>query len=245
MQMTPCSRLAKRDLTAILIATISTLLLTLPFALAHSVNNPVFQRPIKRVERERALRNPRDPLWIRPAPAVYRVRIETTKGSIVLEVNRSLAPRGADRFYHLVQCGFYDNSRFYRVIAGRFVQFGIAANPAIAQIWRNERFPDDPVRASNVRGTFAFAMTGPDARTTQIYINTGDQSRLDKSGFAPFGKVVDGMDVVDKLYSGYGEHSGGGMRAGRQDKLFEEGDAYLDRQFPLLDKLVRATIIPR
>lgn len=206
-------------------------------------DSPGQNATIPPVKRERALRNPRDPLWQQPAPNVYRVRIETARGPIVLQVTRSLAPRGADRFYHLVETGFYDNSRFYRVIASRFVQFGIAGDPAIAQIWRHERFPDDPVRASNARGTFAFAMTGPDARTTQIYINTGDQSRLDGMGFAPLGKVVAGMDAVDELYSGYGEHSGGGMRAGRQGKLFEEGNAYLDREFPLLDKLLRATIV--
>jgi cyclophilin family peptidyl-prolyl cis-trans isomerase len=195
--------------------------------------------------RERALHNPRDPLWESPAPSVYRVRIETTKGNVVLEATRWLAPRGADRFYHLVECGFYDNSRFFRVIAGRFAQFGIAGDPAIAQIWENVRFPDDPVHGSNVRGTFAFAMTGRDARTTQIYINTGDQSRLDLIGFAPFGKVVEGMDVVEHLYSGYAERSGGGMRAGHQAKLFEEGNAYLDREFPLLDKLFEASLVGR
>ncbi len=161
----------------------------------------------------------------------------------MLEVTRSLAPRGADRFYHLVEAGFYNDSRFYRVIEGRFAQFGIAGDPEIAAIWRNQSFPDDPVRASNVRGTFAYAMTGPGARTTQIYINTGDQARQDAQGFAPFGKVVEGMDVVDKLYSGYGEQSGGGMRAGKQGKLFEEGNAYLDREFPLLDKLISARMV--
>ncbi len=201
------------------------------------------QKALTPAQRERLLRNPKDPFWTRLAPSVYRVRIETTKGSFVLQVTRSLAPLGADRFYHLVQAGFYDNSRFYRVIAGRFVQFGIAGDPKIAQIWRNASFPDDPVRASNVPGTFAFAMTGPDARTTQIYINTGDQSRLDKMGFAPFGKVIEGMDVVDHLYSGYRERSGGGMRGGHQGKLFEQGNAYLDRNFPLLDKLIRAQIV--
>jgi cyclophilin family peptidyl-prolyl cis-trans isomerase len=144
------------------------------------------------------------------------------------------------RFYHLVQVGFYDNSRFFRVISGRFAQFGIAGDPVIAKVWQDERFPDDPVKDSNVRGTFAFAMTGPDARTTQIYINTGDQSRLDGMGFAPFGKVVEGMSIIDNLYAGYGETSGGGMRAGHQGKLFEEGNAYLDREFHLLDRLVRA-----
>jgi homoserine O-acetyltransferase len=161
----------------------------------------------------------------------------------MLEVTRALAPRGADRFYHLVETGFYDDSRFFRVIAGRFAQFGIPGNPAIAGIWRSQSFPDDPVRASNTRGTFAYAMTGPDARTTQIYINTSDQLQQDAQGFAPFGKVIEGMDIVDKLYNGYGETSGSGMRAGKQGKLFEEGNAYLDREFPLLDKLIRARII--
>ena len=193
-------------------------------------------------ERATALRDPKHALWSRPAPETYRVQIDTTKGRIILEVTRSLAPRGADRFYHLVETGFYDNSRFYRVILGRFVQFGIPGNPAVAAIWQNERIPDDPVRASNVRGTFAYAMTGPDTRTTQIYINTGDQSRQDADGFAPFGRVVEGMQVVDRLYAEYAEKSGGGMRAGRQGKVFEEGNAYLDREFPLLDKLLRASI---
>jgi homoserine O-acetyltransferase len=196
-------------------------------------------------ERARALRDPKNSLWTLPAPEVYRVLIKTTKGNITLEVTRALAPRGADRFYHLVEVGFYDDSRFYRVITGRFAQFGIAGDPAIAKIWQNERFPDDPVKDTNVRGTFAFAMTGLDARTTQIYINTGDQSRLDAMGFAPFGKVVEGMDVVDSLYAGYAEQSGGGMRAGHQGKLFDEGNAYLDREFPLLDKLLRAEIVPQ
>jgi cyclophilin family peptidyl-prolyl cis-trans isomerase len=196
-------------------------------------------------ERARALRDPKNSLWTQPAPEVYRVLIKTTKGNITLEVTRALAPRGADRFYHLVEVGFYNDSRFYRVITGRFAQFGIAGDPAIAKIWQNERFPDDPVKDTNVRGTFAFAMTGPDARTTQIYVNTGDQSRLDAMGFAPFGKVVEGMDVVDSLYAGYAEQSGGGMRAGHQGKLFDEGNAYLDREFPLLDKLLRAEIVPQ
>lgn len=189
------------------------------------------------------LKDPNNSGWKQPAPETYRVRVETSKGDFVLEVDRALAPRGADRFFHLVQAGFYNDSRFYRVIAGRFVQFGIAGKPEIAQVWRNQSFPDDPVRASNIRGTFAFAMTGPDTRTTQIYINTGDQSRLDSQGFAPFGKVIEGMDVVDKLYSEYGERSGGGMRAGKQGRLFEEGTAYLDRDWPNLDKLVRARIL--
>jgi cyclophilin family peptidyl-prolyl cis-trans isomerase len=190
------------------------------------------------------LRSPGDPLWLRPAPETYRVRVESTKGVFVMEVTRSLAPLGADRFYHLVESGFYDNSRFFRVVLGRFAQFGIAGDAAIAQIWRKAEFPDDKESASNARGWFAFAMTGPGARTTQIYICTSDSmKRQDGDGFAPFGQVIEGMDVVDALYSGYGERSGGGMRAGHQDKLFEEGNAYLDREFPLLDRLTRAQIV--
>lgn len=190
------------------------------------------------------LSDPKDPLWIAPAPETYRVRIDTNKGPFVLEVTRSLAPRGADRFFHLVQSGFYDNSRFFRAIAERFVQFGIAGDPAIAQTWRRAEFPDDKESASNARGRFAFAMTGPGARTTQIYMCTNDSmKRQDGQGFAPFGRVIEGMDVVDSLYTGYGETSGGGMRAGHQDKLFEEGNAYLDREFPRLDRLNRARIV--
>jgi homoserine O-acetyltransferase len=190
-----------------------------------------------------ALRDPKNVFWSKRAPDVYRVQIDSSKGSFVLDVTRALAPRGADRFYHLVEAGFYDDSRFFRVIAGRFAQFGIPGNPAVAGIWRDQSFPDDPVRASNTRGTFAYAMTGPNARTTQVYINTSDQLQQDAQGFAPFGRVVEGMDVVDQLYSGYAERSGSGMRAGRQGQLFEEGNAYLDRAFPLLDKLIRARII--
>jgi len=191
------------------------------------------------------LADPASPLWTRPAPDKYRVRVETTKGPFTLEVTRALAPLGADRFYHLVESGFYDNSRFFRAVPGRFVQFGIAGDPAIAQIWRKAQFPDDKESASNARGWFGFAMTGPGARTTQIYIVTSDSMKAqDGQGFALFGRVVEGMDVVDSLYTGYGEHSGGGMRAGHQDKLFEEGNAYLDREYPNLDKLIRAEIAP-
>jgi cyclophilin family peptidyl-prolyl cis-trans isomerase len=202
------------------------------------------QAPVARPdERAAALRDPSHWLWSQPAPDNYRVRIETTKGSFVLEATRVLAPHGADRFYHLVETRFYDDSRFFRVIEGRFAQFGIAGNPGLAAVWRDGKIPVDRERASNARGSFAFAMVTPDARTTQIFIATGDMTQQDGTGFAPFGKVIDGMDVVEKLYAGYGERSGGGMRAGRQAKLFEEGNAYLDREFPMLDRLVRARIV--
>jgi cyclophilin family peptidyl-prolyl cis-trans isomerase len=175
------------------------------------------------------------------APAHYRVRVETTKGAFVLEATRALAPHGADRFYQLVKSGYYDDSRFFRVVPGRIAQFGIAGNPAVSRVWRDQHISSDPEKASNERGAFGFAMITPDARTTQIFICTNDSmKKQDGQGFAIFGHVVEGMDVVDKLYSGYGEKSGGGMRAGRQEKLFEEGNAYLDREFPALDRLIRA-----
>ena len=177
------------------------------------------------------------------APNLYRVKLETTAGAIVLEVHREWAPIGADRFYELVTSRFYDDSRFFRVTT-RFAQFGIAGDPAVAASWRERAIPDDPVKQSNIRGRFAFAMTGPDTRTTQIYICKVDMSGQDKDGFAPLGEVVEGMEVVDRLYAGYGESAGGGMRGGKQGRIFAEGNAHLDRDFPKLDKLIRATIQP-
>lgn len=178
-----------------------------------------------------------------PAPDVFRVRFDTTVGRFEIEAHRDWAPHGVDRLYELVHARFFDDSRFFRVVAGRWAQFGIAGKPKIAQAWRNRTIPDDPVRQSNLRGYAAFAMTGPDTRATQIYINLVDNLPNDAQGFAPIGKVVAGMDVVDKLYSGYGENSGSGMRAGKQDKLFHEGNAYLDREFPRLDRILRARIV--
>jgi homoserine O-acetyltransferase len=190
-----------------------------------------------------ALMDPSLEFWKQAGPAIYRVKVATTSGSFTIEAHRDWAPRGADRFYHLVRAGFYDDSRFFRVIAGDFAQFGIPGDPLLAAAWRSAGFPDDPVTQSNVRGNVAYAMTGPDARTTQIFVLMGDRSRQDKDGFAPFGKVVEGMDVVDKLYAAYGEGAGGGMRGGKQGRIFEGGNAYLDAAFPRLDKLLRATLL--
>lgn len=179
-------------------------------------------------------------------PEVFRVKFETTAGSFVIEAHRDWAPHGADRFYQLVRARYYDNSRFFRVVAGRWAQFGINGNPTIAQRQRQQTIPDDTLKQHNTRGFVAFSNTGPNTRSTQVFINLGDNSvRNDiEAGFAPFGQVVEGIDVVEKLYSGYGENSGGGMRAGHQDQLFKGGNAYLDREFPKLDKLIRATIVP-
>jgi homoserine O-acetyltransferase len=174
--------------------------------------------------------------------SAQNVRFETSAGNFTIEVHRDWAPHGAGRFLELVRAKYYDNSRFYRAVAGKWVQFGIAGNPKIAQKWRAKTIPDDPVTQSNKPGYVAFAFTQPGTRSTQIYINLVDNSHQDAQGFAPFAKVVEGMDVVLKLYTGYGETSGGGMRAGHQDQLFEEGNAYLDREFPKLDRLIRARV---
>ncbi len=175
--------------------------------------------------------------------SAQNVRVTTSAGSFTIQVHRAWAPHGADRFLELVRAKYYDNSRFYRSVAGKWIQFGIAGNPKIAQKWRSKTIPDDPVAQSNKPGYVAFAFTQPGTRSTQIYINLVDNSQQDAQGFAPFAKVIEGMDVVLKLYTGYGETSGGGMRAGHQDKLFEEGNPYLDREFPKLDHLIRARIV--
>lgn len=182
----------------------------------------------------------------RRSPEIYRVRIETTAGTFVIEVHRAWSPHGADRFYELVRGGYYNDSRFFRVVSGRWVQFGINGHPRLAERWRHRVIPDDPLIEHNTPGFIAFSNTGPNTRSTQVYINTGDNSaRNDReNSVAPFGKVIDGMDIVEKLYSGYGEHAGGGMRAGHQDAMFAGGNEYMDREFPKLDKLIRAGVTP-
>jgi peptidyl-prolyl cis-trans isomerase A (cyclophilin A) len=179
------------------------------------------------------------------APAVFRVKFETTAGSFIIETHRDWSPHGADRFYTLVRTKYYDDSRFFRVVPGRWVQFGINGDPKTSQQQRHIIIPDDALKQHNTLGYVAFSNTGPNTRSTQVYINLGDNSTRNdiEAGFAPFGQVVEGMDIVEKLYDGYGEHSGGGMRAGHQDEMFEGGNAYLDREFPKLDKLIRATIV--
>lgn len=176
-------------------------------------------------------------------PDVFRVRFETSQGAFVVEAHREWAPHGADRFHELVAAGFFDDSRFFRVVAGFIAQLGLPGDPAVNSQWKDKTIPDDPVRQSNVRGTIAYAMTGPGTRSTQLYINLADNARLDAQGFAPIGRVTEGMDVVDRLYSGYGEGAGGGMRGGKQGKILAGGNAHLDTEFPKLDRLIRARLL--
>jgi homoserine O-acetyltransferase len=185
------------------------------------------------------------PFWHHETPAVFRVKFETTAGNFVIEAHRDWSPHGADRFYSLVRTKYYDDSRFFRVVPGRWVQFGINGNPRIAQQQRHITILDDTLKQPNTAAFVAFSNTGPNTRSTQVYINLGDNSARNdiEAGFAPFARVVEGMDVVEKIYGGYGERSGGGMRAGHQDQMFEGGNAYLDREYPKLDKLIRATVV--
>jgi len=179
----------------------------------------------------------------RPAPPIFMVRLETSKGRIVLEVHRDWAPHGADRFYQLVRAGYYDDVRFFRVIRGRWAQFGINGDPALATLWRTRTIPDDPRRASNVRGTVAYAFAVPNGRSAQVFINLCDNSKThDAQSFVPFGSVIEGLEVADALNSEYAELAGGGIRGGKQTPLFEGGNAYLDLHFPRLDSIRRATV---
>jgi peptidyl-prolyl cis-trans isomerase A (cyclophilin A) len=164
------------------------------------------------------------------APATFKARFTTTKGDFVIEVHRDWSPLGADRFYNLVKNGFYNNESFFRVVPGFVVQFGLSARPTITAAWQDSFIQDDPVTQSNKRGFVTFATSGPNRRTTQLFVNFGDNARLDGMGFSPFGEVIEGMDVVDKLYSGYGETPS-------QGQIETEGKTYLEKSFPLLDSI--------
>jgi len=198
----------------------------------------------RKTQSDRALLlQPDNPKMNRRAPDTFRVRLETTKGVISIALHRSWSPHGVDRFYNLVAHGYYDNSALFRIAAGKWAQFGINGDPQIAQAWAKRTIPDDPRVESNVRGAVFFAFKDPNGRTTQVVINLRDNSEaFDKEPFVPIGKVVAGMDVADALYSEYGEQSGGGIRAGKQDPLFKEGNDYLKRNFPRLDYIIKATI---
>ena len=175
------------------------------------------------------------------APATYKARFETSKGVFVIQVQRAWSPNGADRFYNLVKNGFFDDARFFRVVSDFMVQFGINADPAVSAPWREARIQDDKVTQSNKRGFITFANAGPNTRTTQVFINFSDNGRLDAMGFSPFGQVISGMDVVDKLYADYGEGAPRG-RGPDQGRIQSEGNKYLNASFPNLDYIKNATI---
>ncbi|HZE97614.1 MAG TPA: peptidylprolyl isomerase [Planctomycetota bacterium] len=190
------------------------------------------------------LLDPSLPDWLVKAPAEFKVKFTTSKGDFIMLVNREWSPRGADRFYALVKNAYFDEVVFFRVIAGFMAQFGIHPSPDVNAAWRNATIQDDPVTQSNTRGMVTYAKRGPNTRTTQIFINFSDKNdRLDPDGFSPFAKIVEGMDVVDALYNGYGEGAPRG-RGPDQGRLQAEGNEYLKREFKELDYIKTARILP-
>ncbi|MGD1210880.1 MAG: peptidylprolyl isomerase [Candidatus Acidiferrales bacterium] len=183
-----------------------------------------------------------DPALLQPAtlkakaPDVFQVKFATTKGDFVVQVTRAWAPLGADRFYNLVQHGFYNDACFFRIVPNFVVQFGLSGDPAVNKVWQNANIKDDPVTQSNRPGYLVFATAGPNTRTTQLFINLGNNAGLDGQGFAPFGVVTSGMDVVQKLYSGYGERPD-------QHAITTQGKAYIEKNFPNIDSIKTATVI--
>jgi len=171
------------------------------------------------------------------APAEYRVSFKTTKGTFVVTVHRAWAPRGADRFYNLVRAHFFDGVTFFRVVKGFVVQFGISPDPAVSRAWQNATIKDDPVKASNTLGTITYADAGPDTRSTQVFVNLGNNAPLDSRGFSPFGRVTTGMGVVDRLYGGYGDQP-----TNDQQQISSQGNAFLRKHFPKLDSIVTARL---
>jgi peptidyl-prolyl cis-trans isomerase A (cyclophilin A) len=209
------------------------MLVTVSFVLALVAALPVFmmaQAPNKA--------NLKSPAALKEqAPPTFKAKFDTSAGVFVVEVTRAWAPNGADRFYNLVKNGFYDGCRFFRVVPDFMVQFGINGDPSIQAAWRSANIQDDPVKQSNKRGYVTFATAGPNTRTTQVFINDKDNAFLDGQGFAPFGRVVTGIEVVSKIYSGYGERP-------NQGSIQMQGNAYLQKEFPKLDYVKTATIEP-
>jgi peptidyl-prolyl cis-trans isomerase A (cyclophilin A) len=177
------------------------------------------------------------------APETFQVKFTTTRGDFIVTVNRAWAPIGADRFYNLVKHHFFDNASFFRVHPGFIVQFGISAYPPVSAAWRNATIKDDLVKESNKKNFITFATAGPNTRTTQLFINLGDNSRLDKSGFSPFGQVTEGMNVVEMLYEGYGEIPAMGGPGPEPGEIESQGKPYIDKNFPKLDSIKTATLI--
>ena len=194
--------------------------------------------------RRAVLLDPSRAFWSAHAPATVTVDVETSRGTFTLELIRAWAPRGVDRFYNLARAGYYDDSRFYRVIAGFIAQFGIAGDPAVARAWSTRRLPADAVREHNIRGTISYAQYKPTDRATNVFINLRDNPELDTLRFAPIGRVVKGMEVVDSLYAYYGEFPAADAPLGNPKRLAKESNKYLDEKFPELDRVIKVTVRP-
>lgn len=195
--------------------------------------------------RSTLLLDPDNPAWRMPAPEVSHLRFETTKGVFVLELVRAWGPIGADRLYNLARLGYYDDTRFHRVRPGYIAQWGLHGDSAVNAAWKGHYLRDDPPRSRNARGTFAFSYEGPgreNTRNTQLYVNLADNVRNDVEPFTILGTVVEGMEVIDSLYGGYGEASGSGVRQGKQGPLERGGNRFMDREYPSLDHILKVTV---
>jgi len=222
-----------------ILALVAIILWVLPLA-AQTAPKRVPAKPARPAAARPSLLNPAS--LKAKAPEVWKARFTTTKGDVVIEVTRAWAPLGVDRFYNLVKNHYYDGATFFRVLPGFVAQFGISARPAVSKVWTDAKIPDDPVTQSNLRSYLTFATAGPNTRTTQIFINLADNTRLDGMGFAPFAKVVEGMEVVGQFYTGYGEGAPSG-NGPDQSRLTDEGKAYIDKNFPLLDSIKTAVVV--
>ena len=217
---------------------LAMLVLLFPLGCGDSTPAAPYVRPS-----DRPLLRPDAPEMKTQAPERFKVRFTTSQGDFTISVTRAWAPRGADRFYNLVRGRLYEDARFFRVVSGFMCQFGIPADPAESVLWKNATIPDDPVGETNTRGKVTYATSGPGTRTTQLFINYANgNKRLDRMGFAPFGEVTEGMNVVDKLYSGYGEGAPSGSGPD-QKRIESQGNPYLQAEFPKLDYIKKTEIL--
>lgn len=226
------------------------LVLSLVFGLAESVGAQSGARGAKApapmmlpvAQRQATLRDPSNAFWSARAPATVLADIETSRGTITIELIREWAPAGVDHFYNLARAGYYDDARFYRVVYNFVAQFGIAADPTLANLWGSRTIRADSMRTSNVRGTISYAQFKPTDRTTNVFINLRDNLNLDTLKFAPIGRVVSGMDVADSLYSRYGDLTIADPPLGDAKRLYRESNKYMDKEYPKLDRIVRVRL---
>jgi cyclophilin family peptidyl-prolyl cis-trans isomerase len=214
----------------------------LPDAGAAQASGATAPPPLTPAQQRALLRDPARPFWRTKAPDSVTLEVETSRGSLTIELVRAWAPAGVDRFYNLARAGYFDDSRFFRVVPGYIAQFGIAGDPAVARLWNRRRLPADSVRGSNVRGVVSFAQYTRTDRTTNVFINLRDNLSLDTLGFAPIGRVIQGMEVADSLFAGYGEMPAMAEPLGNPKRLYGESNRYLDEEFPKLDRIVRISV---
>ncbi len=230
----------RRLAIALVAATLSTRI-----GFAQSASKPAtIKTPRTKAEKEAVLNDVRLPYWSTKAPATFVADMETSKGKVAIEFTRAWAPNGVDRFYNLARAGYFDDTRFYRVVFGFVAQFGIAAEPMYANYWGRQAIKPDPVVEHNVRGTLAYAQLTPKDRTTNLFVNLRDSPNLDTLGFTPIARVIEGMDVLDSLHAGYGDLPISDPPLGDPKRMYRETNKYLDKTYPKLDKIIRVTIRP-